>query len=161
MSDKRIIPDKQGGFHLPNGDRAVPDGMGGFHILGGADAGLSGLEILLATIIVGVQIVVGLIYGFFWGVFFLFSHFPWLAYTITGLATLFALNVARKKWRPGHINGIVLGILISTIATVPFLWTFIGIHGAVISDLAALWPVWTSSIITFVLVYLLWPKSKK
>lgn len=36
MSDKRLVPDGQGGFHsLPDGGRLTPDGQGGFHILSG------------------------------------------------------------------------------------------------------------------------------
>jgi len=48
MSDKRLTPDGQGGFHsLPSGDRLTPDGSGGFHILSGGGVGvLGGLGLL-------------------------------------------------------------------------------------------------------------------
>lgn len=54
MSDK-LTPDGQGGFHLPEGGRLTPDGMGGYHVIG-SGAGLSGGEMLLGMIVLGVPI---------------------------------------------------------------------------------------------------------
>ena len=73
MSDKRLTPDGQGGFHsLPSGDRLTPDGSGGFHILsgGGASDGLIGLFLwpMLILAIPGV-LFLGTIFVFGWIVF--------------------------------------------------------------------------------------------
>ncbi len=57
MSDKRLTPDGQGGFHLPDGGRLTPDGTGGFHISGPSlgdsiAGGLAGLAAMVAIPIV-------------------------------------------------------------------------------------------------------------
>lgn len=163
MSDQRWIPDGQGGFHLPDGGRAAPDGMGGFHILSGGGGGLGGLEILIVVIILGIQaaflLTYGLIYGFIWGVFYLFSNFPWLTLSIMGVATFLILKRVKKKWHPGHVNGVFVGTLITAITTIPYFFVFVRIYGNNVSGPEALWPVWLSAGITFLLSYLHWPKK--
>jgi len=59
MSDKRLTPDGQGGFHILGGDggRAVPDGQGGFHILSGGGGGLSAGEGLLMAILMPIVLI--------------------------------------------------------------------------------------------------------